>query len=68
VIPGVPAAGACARPELTESGGGREKACILGVPCATLRKNTERLETLDVGANVLAGADALHIVLRVPGG
>ena len=38
--------------------GGREEACILGVPCVTLRDNTKRPETLDVGANALAGADA----------
>ena len=40
----------------------QEETCILGVPCVTLRDNTERPETLDVGANVLAGADALMMV------
>lgn len=47
---------------LTDSGGVQEEACILGVPCVTLRYNTERPETLEVGANVLAGTDPYEIV------
>jgi len=35
----------------------QEESCILKVPCVTLRDNTERPETAEVGANVLAGAD-----------
>ena len=47
---------------LTDSGGLQEEACVLRVPCVTLRDNTERPESVTVGANVLAGADADRIV------
>ena len=50
---------------LTDSGGVQEETCILGVPCVTLRNNTERPETLDVGSNVLAGTDPLKILQSV---
>ncbi len=53
-----------ARLALTDSGGVQEETCILGVPCVTLRDNTERPETLDVGANVLAGASSELIMKR----
>jgi len=42
-------------------GGGREEAYI---PAVTLRDNTKRPKTLDVGANVLAGADAHQMMER----
>jgi UDP-N-acetylglucosamine 2-epimerase (non-hydrolysing) len=51
-----------ARLVLTDSGGLQEESCILQVPCVTLRENTERPETIDVGANVLAGCDAERII------
>lgn len=49
---------------LTDSGGVQEEACILRVPCVTLRYNTERPETLEVGSNVLAGTDPNEIVKK----
>jgi UDP-N-acetylglucosamine 2-epimerase (non-hydrolysing) len=47
---------------LTDSGGVQEEACILQIPCVTLRYNTERPETISVGANVLAGTEPKKIV------
>lgn len=47
---------------LTDSGGAQEEACILGVPCVTLRDTTERPETVDIGANALVGADSQAIL------
>lgn len=42
---------------MTDSGGVQEEACILKVPCFTLRDNTERPETVEVGANIIVGED-----------
>ena len=47
---------------LTDSGGIQEEACVLKVPTVTLRENTERPSTLDMGGNVLAGSDTDLIV------
>jgi UDP-N-acetylglucosamine 2-epimerase (non-hydrolysing) len=44
-----------ARLILTDSGGVQEESCIFKVPCVTLRENTERPETIDVGSNLIAG-------------
>lgn len=43
---------------ITDSGGVQEEACILGIPCVTIRDRTERPETVDVGANVLVNRNA----------
>lgn len=46
---------------MTDSGGLQEESCFLRVPCVTLRENTERPETLEIGANVLAGTDEVRV-------
>jgi len=52
-----------ARLVLTDSGGVQDESCIIKVPCVTLRDNTERPETLDVGSNLLAGSNPDKILL-----
>jgi len=47
---------------LTDSGGIQEEATILGVPCLTLRRNTERPITVRVGTNILVGHDPDRIL------
>lgn len=42
---------------VTDSGGVQEEACVLGTSCVTVRRNTERTVTIDVGANRLAPAE-----------
>lgn len=47
---------------LTDSGGLQEETTALGVPCVTIRENTERPVTVDEGSNVLAGTDPVAIM------
>lgn len=47
---------------LTDSGGIQEETTILGVPCLTLRKNTERPVTVTHGTNTVVGSDPQRIV------
>jgi UDP-N-acetylglucosamine 2-epimerase (non-hydrolysing) len=42
---------------LTDSGGLQEETTAMGVPCVTLRENTERPVTVEEGTNILAGTD-----------
>ena len=47
---------------LTDSGGLQEETTALGVPCLTMRENTERPITADEGSNTVVGTDAARIV------
>jgi len=49
---------------LTDSGGLQEETTALGVPCVTIRDNTERPVTVEEGSNVLAGTDPEKILLE----
>jgi UDP-N-acetylglucosamine 2-epimerase (non-hydrolysing) len=50
---------------LTDSGGLQEETTALGVPCLTLRENTERPITIDQGTNTLVGCDEAAILYEV---
>ncbi len=47
---------------LTDSGGLQEETTALGVPCVTMRENTERPITVDEGSNVLAGTEPAAVI------
>ena len=47
---------------LTDSGGLQEETTALGVPCITMRENTERPVTVEEGSNTLAGTDPANII------
>nr|AIA16408.1 UDP-N-acetylglucosamine 2-epimerase [uncultured bacterium] len=51
-----------ARLVLTDSGGIQEETTALGIPCLTLRENTERPITIEMGTNRLVGSDPEKIV------
>ena len=50
---------------LTDSGGLQEESTILNIPCLTLRKNTERPVTVEVGTNIIVGVDRNKILKEV---
>jgi UDP-N-acetylglucosamine 2-epimerase (non-hydrolysing) len=51
-----------ARLVLTDSGGLQEESTVLGIPCLTLRENTERPVTITHGTNVLVGTEPAVIM------
>jgi UDP-N-acetylglucosamine 2-epimerase (non-hydrolysing) len=53
---------ACA---ITDSGTVQEEACILNVPCVTIRMSTERPETIELGSNIVAGTDPKKIMAAI---
>ena len=54
-----------ARLVLTDSGGIQEETTALGVPCVTLRENTERPITVEQGTNTVVGSSPAHILAAV---
>lgn len=56
---------------ITDSGGITEETTVMGVPCITLRNNTERPETVTIGTNELVGTDPVNLgttLARLMGG
>ena len=50
-----------ARIVITDSGGIQEETTVLGIPCLTVRENTERPITIEMGTNLLIGSDPARI-------
>ena len=46
---------------ITDSGGITEETTVMGVPCLTIRDNTERPETISIGTNALVGTDPRNL-------
>ena len=46
---------------ITDSGGVTEETTVMGVPCITLRDNTERPETVAIGTNELVGTNPANL-------
>jgi UDP-N-acetylglucosamine 2-epimerase (non-hydrolysing) len=54
-----------ARLVMTDSGGLQEETTVIGVPCITLRNNTERPVTVEQGTNTIVGQDRAQILVVV---
>jgi UDP-N-acetylglucosamine 2-epimerase (non-hydrolysing) len=52
---------------VTDSGGVQEESCMVGTPCVTVRRNTEREITIEVGANRLVSADREAVAAGLAG-
>ena len=52
---------------ITDSGGIQEETTFLGVPCLTVRENTERPVTVSIGTNILVGQDMMRLQTEVAG-
>ena len=50
---------------ITDSGGITEETSILNIPCITMRKTTERPETIDRGTNILVGDNKGKIIRNI---
>ncbi len=50
---------------MTDSGGIQEETTILGVPCVTIRENTERPITVEKGTNLLGGIQRDSLLMAV---
>jgi UDP-N-acetylglucosamine 2-epimerase (non-hydrolysing) len=53
---------------LTDSGGVQEETCMVGTPCVTVRRNTERQITVEIGSNRLVSASREDILAGVAAG